>query len=139
MIGGPYLALAAAGGIVVAATGGFFFGQSYHAGTVAKRDVAALNKAEADRKAAERRIGALERTNTMLENRRQTTVREIYRDIPRIVQADPATYGRVCINDDGVRALDKARAAVLGGDDPGAPAGEARGQGRAADPANGRP
>lgn len=138
MIPTPYLALGGAVALVAAATGGYFHGKNVMAGEVAARDLKAVNDAEAKRIAAERRVAELETANTKLERERRETVREIYREIPRIIQADPATYGRVCITADGVRLVDRARASAIGGA-AGASAGEAGSGGRADDSAVRKP
>ena len=118
----PWLALAAAAAIAAAGTGGYFHGKNVAAGEHAEEQAEALGKAIAERDAKQRRIDQLERGAAQREQQRQTIVREVYREIPTIVR-DPV-YRNQCISDDGVRALDRARAAASGVH-AGAPAGEA--------------
>jgi hypothetical protein len=62
---------------------------------------------------------------------RQETVREITREIPKIIERDKLVYARTCIDGDGVRLIDQALAAALAAsNDPVSSAGKA-GQGSA--------
>lgn len=136
MIGQPYLALAAAGAIAVAGVGGFFFGQDYHAGKVAKRELKSLTTMIAERDAKQARIDVLTGQVAKREQNRQEDVRYVYQQVPKIIR-DPV-YRNVCISDDGVRLLGEATA-IANGQGRGAPAGgtggaaDARGDGRSGD------
>lgn len=116
----PYFALAGVIALAAAAGGGFVKGEQ-HANAV--NDQARLHQlveALDQRDAKQKQIDLLEAAAAAREQQRQTIVREIDREIPTIVH-DPV-YRNVCVNDAGVRALDRA-AAAANGDDSGAPAG----------------
>lgn len=121
----PYFALAGAIALVAAAAGGFIKGEEH---AQAKTDQAALHQltnALSERDAKQKTIDTLESAAQARENDRQTQVREITREIPEIISRP--VYRNVCVDADGVRLLDKARAAANGGAgvDSGAPAGQA--------------
>lgn len=123
MIGMPYLAAGALAATVAAGTGGFFFGQSYHAGKVAHRDLKALNQAIAERDAKQSQIDTLAGQIAGLEQQRQEEVRYVYQQVPKIIRGDPV-YRNVCIGGDGVRLLEQATA-IANGKGAGAAAGAA--------------
>lgn len=58
-------------------------------------------------------IGRARAIVALAEQNRQQVIREITREIPTIIRADPV-YRNVCVSDDGVRALDRATAAANG-------------------------
>jgi hypothetical protein len=118
----PYFALAGVVALASAAGGGFVYGTRYAHGQEAATKNAALEKALQGKRDAENRIAGLEAAAAIREQGRQTIVREINREIPTIVR-EPV-YRNVCIDDAGVRALDRA-AAAANGVDPGATAGGA--------------
>lgn len=125
----PYLALAGVIALAAAAGGGFIKGEDH---AHAKADQAALHQltqALADRDAKQHTIDALETAAAARENDRQAEVREIYRNVPEVITRDHVVYDRTCIDDAGVRLLDRAQAAAAGGAGvhPGAPAGQAGG------------
>lgn len=125
MIGfNPYFALAGVLALGAAAGGGFVHGMHFSQGKADHANIVALNKALADKRDAENRIAGLETAAALRESTRQAEVREVYREIPKIVRTNSVVYDRTCIDAAGVHALDRARAAADGGN-PGAPAGEA--------------
>lgn len=103
----------------------FFFGRDVGRDGVRAEIGDDLRKAAAELKAAYAEIGAARAHVRGLELQRQQVVREVYREIPRIVRGD-TVYRNVCVNDAGLRLLDRATDAANGdfGGPPGA-AGEA--------------
>lgn len=67
------------------------------------------------------KLGAGETAAQTAEAQRQQSVREVYRETNTITERP--VYRNVCVDADGVRALEKA-AAIANGVDPGKPAGE---------------
>jgi hypothetical protein len=120
----PYVALAGVLALAAAAGGGFIHGMHFARGKADHANIVALNKALADKRDAENRIAGLETAAAIRESSRQTEVREVYREIPKIVRTNSVVYDRTCIDAAGVHALDRARTAANGGD-PGAAPGEA--------------
>lgn len=125
MIGGGYLAAGVAAAILAASTASFFVGMDYGADSERAEQAEALEAALKDKSAAEKRIGELELAAQTRETERETVVREIYRDVPRIVTRD--VYRNVCIDADGLGLLDRAADAANGRIDTGsAPSSPAR-------------
>lgn len=124
-LGSPYVAAGAALLLLGTHTGAFFVGKDYGADGVRAEQAEELEQALKDKKAAEQRIADLELAAQNKEVIRETTVREINRDVPRIVTRD--IYHNVCIDVDGVQLLDRAAEAANGRFDTGAPSGAAAG------------
>lgn len=102
--------MAAAG--LAALIGAFFFGRDVGIDAIKAEQLDAI-EASADReKAKQRRIDALSRAAAARETARETIVREIYRDVPTIVEKP--VYRTRCIDDDGVRLIERAVAAANG-------------------------
>jgi hypothetical protein len=120
----PYFALAGVLALGAAAGGGFIHGLHFAQGKADHANIVALDKALGAKRDAENRIAGLEAAAAIRENARQAQVREVYREIPKIVRTNSIVYQRACIDDAGVRLLERARSAANGGD-PGAPAGQA--------------
>jgi hypothetical protein len=118
----PYVALGGVLAFIAAVTGAFFEGKHVEAGEVAKQQLNQLVKALDDRDAKQKQIDALEQQAAVKEQQRQVEVRNVYTEIPKII--DRPVYHNQCVDDDGVRLLDRARAAASGnaGSDPSAPA-----------------
>jgi hypothetical protein len=132
----PYFALAGVLALAAAAGGGYLKGEDH---AHAKADQAALHQltnALSDRDAKQKQIDVLETAAAVREQNRQTSVREITREIPEVITRDHVVYDRTCVDAAGVSLLDRAAAAANGhpGIDPGAPAGGTGGA--AADPAH---
>lgn len=124
MIGfNPYFALAGAIALVAAAAGGFVKGEDYARAKVDQSALKQLQRAIQDRDEKQGKIDVIDATGQQRENARQVEVREITREIPKIIERDKIVYDRTCIDADGVRLLDRA-AAAAGGQDPVAPAGQ---------------
>lgn len=121
----PYIALAGGIALLAAAAGGFVKGQQFATAKASQAKLGQLVEALSERDAAQQRVDMLERGAARRELNRQTEVRSIYVEVPKIV--DRPVYRNRCIDGDGVRLLDRAQAAAGGdrGAGPGAPAGEA--------------
>lgn len=108
---------------LAALIGAFFFGRSTGIDHERARNLAALEKG---RKAIEQSIAqvqAVDRARVEQEGQRQTIVREIYREVPKIL--DRPVYRNVCVDADGVRIIRRAVAAANGrGDAAGRTDGE---------------
>jgi hypothetical protein len=126
----PYFALAGVLALGSAAGGGFVYGVRYAHGVEASAKNAALEKVLQDKRDKENIIAGLEAAAARREQGRETVVREINREIPTIVH-DPV-YRNVCVDDAGVRALDRAAAAANGDDPREAPRGPGEAAGNAA-------
>lgn len=112
--GGVALALAALGGAYIA-------GDSAGANRVISRDAKAFKR---DNDAMQRAIARMNVVQDKLAHRegeRRDQVKEIYREVPKIV--DRPVYHTTCIDDDGVRLLERAAAAANGDGRPQPPAG----------------
>ena len=121
MIGSPYLAAGGAMLLLAGTTGAFFVGKDYGADGVRAENAKALEAAVKAKDEALVRIGQAEAKAERVEQTRQTEVREVYREIPKIVRGDPV-YRNLCISDDGVQLIRRARAAA-NGEAPAATAG----------------
>ncbi len=101
---------------------------AYIAGRTDGRAIADGKQAAAERAAAaergkrETKVAAGDVAGQVRETARQNQVREIIRETNTI--SERPIYRNVCVDADGVRALDRA-AAVANGGDPGASAGDA--------------
>jgi hypothetical protein len=123
------LRAALAAGFLAALIAAYFYGvgvgkdsrDADNAAEIARQDEKILVQQE--------RIGALGEKAATREIERHTTVREINRDVPTII--DRPVYGNVCVDADGVRLLDRAQAAANGEGGPGAAGGPARAAGDA--------
>jgi transposase len=120
----PYMALGGVGLLIAATTGAFFEGKHVAKGEVATHQLNQLVKALDDRDAKQKQIDALEHDAAQREQQRQVEVREVYREIPKIVRQNSVVYDRTCIDDAGVHALARARSAAIG-EHPGAAPGQA--------------
>jgi hypothetical protein len=114
---------------------------SYFYGVVAGRDhvraamVKPLKRAAEQLHRAQGRIGEARLVIAREESERRQTAREIYVEIPKIIAADPV-YRNRCVNDDGVRLLDRAADNANGRHTGGSAAGSG---GAAEAAADGRP
>lgn len=112
-----YLRLGLGVGFLLALISAFFYGQ--HLGT--QRCEAAHLKAE--KVAADKRdkqiveVQAQDAKAAEADVHRETVVREITREVPKII--DRPVYRNVCVDADGVRLLDRAVDAANGGGTPG--------------------
>ncbi len=114
--------LAALALALAAATGGFFYGVGVGKDSVRAGIARDLERAAAELDRAGDAIAAARLRSAGLEQHRQQIVREVYREIPRVVE-NPV-YHNVCIDDDGVRLIERARAAA-NNDAAGGPAAAA--------------
>ena len=127
-----YLRLGAAVGALLLLMGAFFFGR--HAGyTECEND--RLKAAAAAQEQREEQIGQAQANDAKAAEadvQRQTIVREITREVPRII--DRPVYRNVCVDADGVRLIGRAVEAANGG----APAGRSASDAAAVPEAAGR-
>jgi hypothetical protein len=100
---------AAAAGLIAAGV----LGDSIGANRVIARDARAFQHAQDAMKHAAKKLNAAQDRLAAAEGQRRETVREIYREVPTIV--DRPVYRTVCSDDDGVSLLDRAAAAANGG------------------------
>ncbi len=136
-LGGLAANLAAALALALgAAAGGFFYGVGVGKDSVRAGIARDLERAAAELGRSEGAIAAARLRSAGYEQERQQIVREIYREIPRVVE-NPV-YRHVCIDDDGVRLIERARAAANGGAAAGPAAAAAATSGDSGDPRRGR-
>lgn len=109
MIGTGYLALGGALALGITGVGGFFYGKDVGEDSVRAELAAKLEKEIERRHAAEVKIAGISVQFQEHEIARQSLVREIYREVPRVIQGDPV-YRDVCITGDGVQLIDRAAA-----------------------------
>lgn len=123
----PYAALGGVGLFIAATTGAFFEGKHVAQGEAAREKLGQLVQALNERDAKQKQIDQLEKAATQREQDRQVEVRNVYTEIPKLI--DRPVYRNVCVDGDGVRLLDRAQAAAGGhaGLNPGAPVGQASG------------
>jgi transposase len=123
----PYFALAGVIALAAAAGGGFVKGEQHADAKHDQQQLHQLVQALDERDAKQKQIDALETAATEREQHRQVEVREINREIPEIITRNHVVYDRTCVDDAGVRLLDRAQAAAATGrgEHSGAPAGEA--------------
>lgn len=123
MFGVPTWVLALLGSLALAA-GAYFAGDSAGANRVIARDARAAAKLEAARVKMQAAFDVVQGRVAVRETVRVETMREVYRELPTIT-ARPG-YGSACIDDDGVRLLDRAAAAAraASGPEPAAPGPE---------------
>lgn len=124
MIGGPYALIGGGIAAIALIAGTFFYGQSVGR---AKCEVAYARQAEKDRAALEKRIEGAQAQDAVAaaaDVQRETIVREITREVPRII--DRPVYRNDCADGDGVQLIKRAVEAANGrGTAGGGPAGEA--------------
>lgn len=112
-----YLRLGLAIGALLACIGAFFYGQSVGKAKCEARYAAAAEKA---RSAREKQIGRAQAQDTAAAAanvQRETIVREITREVPKII--DRPVYRNVCVDADGVRLIERAVGAANGRGAPG--------------------
>lgn len=113
------------GGAVIgllALIGAFFYGQGVGKAKCERSHLAA--QAEANHK-RDLQIAAAQDADAELAEQdvaRETIVREITREVPRII--DRPVYRNVCVDADGVRLIRRAVGAANGGAPGGGPAGD---------------
>lgn len=97
------------------------------ANRVIARQAKVLQHAQDSMRAATVKLNGVQDKLAAAEAGRRETVREIYREVPTII--DRPVYRTVCGDNDGVRILARARAAANGngGSDPAAPASDSTG------------
>lgn len=117
-----YLKLGLAIAALLAVIGAFFYGQSVGKAKCERDHAAAQAKANANR---DEQIGVAQDQDALLAEQdlvRETIVREITREVPRIV--DRPVYRNVCVDADGVQLLRRAVDAANGGTPGGGAAGD---------------
>ena len=112
-----YLRLGLAIGVLLALIGSFFYGQR-----VGKQrcEAAYAAAAAADRAKRDKQIGTAQAQDTAAAEanvQRETVVREITREVPKII--DRPVYRNVCVDADGVRLIERAVDAANGRGAPG--------------------
>ena len=119
-----YLRLGLAIGVLLALIGSFFYGQSVGKAKCEVAYAKAADKARARRDATIRDAQEQDLIGAAANIERETIVREITREVPRII--DRTVYRNVCVDADGLRLIDRAvDAANGGGTSSGGPNGEA--------------
>jgi hypothetical protein len=119
---GLYLRLGLAIAAFAAVIGAFFYGQNVGKAKCERDHAAAQAKANIAR---DKQISAAQEQDALLAEQdvvRETIVREITREVPRIV--DRPVYRNVCVDADGVQLLRRAVDAANGGATGGGPAGD---------------
>ena len=136
MFGIPTWGLGLAGALALA-IGAYFMGDSAGANRVIARDAREAAKAARDDAKRTRELIAVRNEQEVAEGQRRDTVREIYRDVPKILERP--VYRDVCGDADGLRLLRRA-AANANGDRSGADAASPEGASPAGDsgPGDGR-
>jgi hypothetical protein len=105
---------------------------AYFYGVGVGKDQCVANQVKVERKQTAQQTKALVKAQTTDQNaadkdvQRKATVREIYRDVPKIIAGDPV-YRNVCVDDAGVQLLARAVAAANGSEPPAAGAVSASG------------
>lgn len=100
------------GGAIALVGGAYFLGDSSGANRVIARDAKAFARVEKARIAIEADLGRLRVAAAGRQQEQRTIFREIYRDIPTIVERP--VYRTICGDADGVRILDRAADAANG-------------------------
>lgn len=106
------LAYVKVGGAAALLVGTFFLGDSMGANRVIARDAKANARIVAAGERLLRTAQAQDTKGAAAAVERQTIVREITREVPKII--DRTVYRAVCVDDDGVRLLNRAVAAANG-------------------------
>lgn len=121
-----YLYLGGAIAALAAIIGAYFYGVGVGVDRQRSRDLAAMQKAEQAMRKASAAFAAIDQTHAAADVARETTIREIIREVPQIV--DRPVYRSACVDADGLRLLERAVASAngngAGGPDGGA--GEVR-------------
>jgi hypothetical protein len=102
----PYTLLGGAVGGLLLLIAAFFFGRSVGIDHQQAIDAKTMEKAVRAVKKTQDAIDQMTLTRASVENIRQETVREIYREIPKII--DRPVYRNICADVDGVRLIDRA-------------------------------
>jgi hypothetical protein len=127
----PYFALAGVLALAAAGAGGFVKGQDYAKTKADQAELKQVVQAIKDFDKKQAQMNVVDDKGQQREVIRQETVREITREIPKIIERDKVVYARTCIDGDGVRLIDQALAAALAAsNDPVSSAGKT-GQGSA--------
>lgn len=105
ILGGALLWLASIGGAT-------FYGIGIGVDRQQAKDARLLKKADDAVKKAEAAFGAIDQRAAAADVVRETTMREIVREVPTII--DRPVYRNVCVDDDGVRLIKRAVAAANG-------------------------
>lgn len=107
-----YLRLGLAIGVLLALMGAFFYGQSVGKAKCEVAYAKAADKARAQRDATIRDAQEQDLIGAQANIERETIVREITREVPKIV--DRVVYRNFCADADGVRLIDRAVDAANG-------------------------
>lgn len=117
-----YIRLAALVGALLLAVGAFFCGR--HVGYV-ECENDRMKTAQAAQEKREKQIGQAQADDAKAAEadvQRETIIREITREVPRII--DRPVYRNVCVDADGLRILERAVEAANGGAPGGRSSGE---------------
>ena len=117
-----YLRLGIAVAGLLALIGAFFYGSSVGAAQCEAAHLRADKAAREQREKSIRQAQTDDAAAAELDARRETIVREITREVPRIVERP--VYRGVCADADGLRVLDRAVEAANGGAATGRPLGD---------------
>ena len=101
------------GGIagLLALIGTFFYGVGVGKDEIRAENAQALHRAALALERAQAAIAEARAAVALIDARRQSEVREVYREIQTVIRGDPI-YRTQCISDDGVRLIDRAAAAA---------------------------
>lgn len=112
-----YLRLGLAIGALLACIGAFFYGQNVGKAKCQASYAAAEAKVRADREKTIGRAQEQDAAAAVANVQRETIVREITREVPKII--DRPVYRNVCVDADGVRLIERAVEAANGRGAPG--------------------
>jgi hypothetical protein len=112
MIFNPYAMLGAGALLLASHAGAYFYGVGNGRDDIRAEAAKALKVAAKELREAETAIAEARILSAKAEAGRVEIVREINREIPTIVQKP--VYRNVCIDDDGVRLIERARSAANG-------------------------
>lgn len=93
-------------GALALSIGAFFFGRDVGRDAVRAEMLEQVAAADAKRRDTEIEMGKLRLASVEREQARQGTMREIYREVPTVI--DRPVYRNDCIDADGVQLLDRA-------------------------------
>jgi hypothetical protein len=112
----PWTIIASASGAMGMSIAAFFFGVSYEGNRIRAKQLVEFQVEQARAASKQLQINAASFRQGKSEAVRGETVREIYREVAKIV--DRPVYRNVCLDADGLRILSSAAATANGVDRP---------------------
>jgi hypothetical protein len=94
------------------AAGAYFMGDSAGANRVIARDAKAARSITAKAQKIQAQADQVQDGLAAIEGQRRDIVREIYREVPKII--DRPVYRNICVDADGLRLIDRATDAANG-------------------------